>query len=249
MSSINFSSLDFGNASGTDRKLIDHLFMLKEQLEHTLSHLDSENFSYKFFDELTVRVQNGLNLQGVVTFEALENNATTVINGAYIKTGLVDASIFRTYAYATFENNQIVGATTSGEIQMYYVGGNNLPLLAGSLKMDYEGADTDNEALFRIILSTESIEDSHFNVALKLISEYRGSFEAKEMLYLSCDKYHNEAGNVTIEAKNNGDLVGNIVLRANRKNNTGGIESGIIKISGTVIDIKGTVRINDTVIS
>ena len=44
--SINFNSLNLSDNGSIDRQLADHLFMLKEQLEYTLSNLDSTHFIY-----------------------------------------------------------------------------------------------------------------------------------------------------------------------------------------------------------
>ena len=234
MSSINFSSLDFGNTDGTDRKLIDHLFMLKEQLEHTLSHLDSENFSYKFFDELTVRVQKGLNLQGVVTFEALAQNDTTVINGAYIKTGTVSASQFKTYTASNTAN-------TKGEILMYYKTDEEDPegaaILAGGIRMDDEGLGTEDSSRYRLWIYTEKLDDTRFKVSLKLSSAYRASLEAYEKIYIYCADQE-KSGNIELKSRsidlncpNEGQSVGHITLEAG------------------LIDLNGIVRINGEKIS
>ena len=213
MSSINFNSLDFSGNGSTDRQLVDHLFMLKEQLEYTLSNLDSTNFNYKFFDELTVRVQDGLNIQGVVTFEDLANNSQTVINGAYIKTGVMEASQFKTYTYA--EDTQ-----TYGELLFYYQeyldNTPDMAYLAGGMRMDDEGLGTDNSSRFRLWVYTKDIPDSAFKVSLKLSSAYKASLEAVRQIYIHCADEGGYAGIVTIDAS---------VINLN----------GVVRVNGTVI--------------
>ena len=235
---LNFNSLNFsGETSNED--IISHLFMLREQLEYTLSNLDSANFNYKFFDELTVKVQNGLNIEGIVTFKDLAERDSTVINGAVIKTGEVEPSLFKTYSYPV--SNGTAGVT-NGEILMYYTDESTPPLIAGGLRMDYEGAGTDTEAMFRIFLYTESIVNSKFKVALKLQSAYRASFEAKEQLYIKCK------GDVVIESADRNNDVSSIILRSTIINMNGGYSDGAtqgayVRITGD-IDLKGTLKIN-----
>lgn len=197
MSGVNFTSLDMTSNSNVDQKLVDHLFMLKEQLEYTLSNLDSDNFNYKFFDELTVKVQNGLNIEGIVTYTDLANRGQTVINGAYIKTGVMEASTFKTYTYA--ENTE-----TYGEFLMYYQeyleDTQDQALLAGGIRMDDEGLGTDTSSRFRLWIYTEDIPGSEFKVSLKLSSSYKASFEAKNTMYIYCADEGSTAGHITIRA-------------------------------------------------
>lgn len=235
--SVNFSSLDFSGIDGTDRKLIDHLFMLKEQLEHTLSHLDSENFSHKFFDELTVRVQKGLNLQGVVTFEALARNDTTLINGAYIKTGTVSASQFKTYTISDT-------TYTYGEVLMYYKPSESYTdeeaLLAGGIRMDDEGLGKPESSRFRLWIYTDELTDSAFKVSLKLSSKYRASLEAHEKIYIFCDDEGLNPGNIELKAR---------TIYLNCPDNVNTDTLGRVTIKAHYIDLEGTVLINGEKIS
>jgi hypothetical protein len=197
---VSFSSLDFeGNSAVENKRIIDHLFMLREQLEYTLSHLDSNNFSYKFFDDLTVRVKNGLDIEGVVTFYDLANNSQTLINGAYIKTGIMEASLFRTFTYAKTTE-------TSGELLMYYADTPEDTLeqsfLAGGIRMDDAGLGTDTSSRFRLWIYTSAIPRSGFRVSLKLSSAYQASLEAVRQIYIYCadDNQGVSAGQITIRA-------------------------------------------------
>lgn len=243
MSSINFNSLDFSNMSGKlDRQVIDHLFMLKEQLEYTLSNLDSSNFNYRFFDELTVRVQNGLNIEGVVTFEALATNEKTVINGAYIKTGTVEASNFVTYTVSDTTE-------TYGELKMFYKAYEWDPdyqaLLAGGIRMDDEGLGTDTSSRFRLWIYTSELEGSAFRVSLKLSSAYRASLEAQGQIYIYCSKDPDDgAGSVTIGAEraNSSNSVSTVNILASMLSINGGTYNGAQE--NCVVRINGSLYVN-----
>ena len=237
---VNFNSLDFNNISGkSDRQIIDHLFMLKEQLEYTLSNLDSSNFNYRFFDELTVRVQNGLNIEGVVTFEALATNEETVINGAYIKTGTVEASNFVTYTVA-----ETTG--TYGEVKMFYKEYgwwlDDDALLAGGIRMDDEGLGTDESSRFRLWIYTSKLEDSAFRVSLKLSSAYRASLEAQGQIYIYCSMDPEDGpGSVTIGAErtNSPNSISTVNILAGMLNINGGTynaeqETCVVRINGSL---------------
>ena len=240
---VNFNSLDFSNISGkSDRQVIDHLFMLKEQLEYTLSNLDSSNFNYRFFDELTVRVQNGLNIEGVVTFDALATNEKTVINGAYIKTGTVAASNFVTYTVAAT-------ADTYGELKMFYKESDSWPdevaILAGGIRMDDEGLGTADSSRFRLWVYTSELDDSNFRVSLKLSSAYRASLEAKGQIYIYCSVDPKDGpGSVTIGAERNNStsLVSTVNILAEALNINGGTYDG--EQETCVVRIKGSLYVN-----
>lgn len=247
MSSINFSSLDLTSTERIDRQLVDHLFMLKEQLEYTLSNLDSTNFNYKFFDELTVRVQNGLDIQGVVTFEDLANNSQTVINGAYIKTGIVEASNFVTHTVAET-------TYTHGELLMYYKESDRSPdsdvLLAGGIRMDDEGFGTDTSSRFRLWIYTNEFEFSDFRVSLKLSSAYRASLEAQNQIYIYCAKDSKEGtpGTVTIGAEKSSDTsISHVNILAGMLSINGGTYDG--NVEDCVVRITGSLYVNGSKIA
>ena len=192
-----FGLTELNSSTKTDREITDYLFLLKEQLDYTLSNLDSSNFNYKFYEDLTVRVQNGLNIEGIVTFSALATNAETIINGAYIKTGIVEASNFKTYTYAE-------STETYGELLMYYQDKTDDPhdmaFLAGGIRMDDEGLGTDTSSRFRLWVYTQDIPESAFRVSLKLSSAYKASFEAVNNMYIACADDGQTAGHITIRA-------------------------------------------------
>ena len=185
---LNFSSLDFNDIeqSKISRELIDHLFMLKEQLEYTLSNLGTDNWNQK---ELEIFAEK-ISVKGAVTFEDLKNGDETIINGAYIKSGVVEASTFRAFLK---EING--GCSVNGEVSMFYVPEKMTweeavkkddETLAGGLKLDNRGDDNDEEntAQYCMWVYTRNCFDGDDKVALKLSSEYRASLEAVEGIFI-----------------------------------------------------------------
>ena len=197
--SVAFKGFDFIRNGEIDaERLNSQLYMLNERLDWMMSNLNANNFNRYFFDELTVRVAKGLNLEGVVTFKALAENDETVINGARIKTGVVEASSFITYTNSDTTE-------TYGELLMYYTNNNDVtqdnPYLAGEIKMDDAGLGNPASSRYRLWLRTYNIPNSNFKVALKLESAYRASLEAQELIYIKAYTAGSNVGTITLEAE------------------------------------------------
>lgn len=197
--SVAFKGFDFIRNGEIDaERLNSQLYMLNERLDWMMQNLNASNFNRYFFDELTVRVAKGLNLEGVVTFKALAENEETVINGAHIKTGVVEASSFITYTNSDT-------TLTYGELEMYYTNNKDVnqenPYLAGEIKMDDLGLDNDTSSRYRLWIRTQNIPDSDFKVSLKLESAYRASFEAQELIYIKANTAGSQVGRITLEAE------------------------------------------------
>lgn len=217
---INFSSLNFSDVeqSKISRELVDHLFMLKEQLEYTLSNLGTDNFNQK---ELKV-FADSIRVTGAVTFDDLESDEETLINGAYIKSGFIEAgtingayiksgtieaSTIRTF---TEELNQ--GVSVNGAVYMYYVFQNETweealdwnetklgCSLLGGLELNDDGTYDDSDTSTRIRFCLYARNYKHIDgsvlrhCSLKLSSEYRASLEAEEGIFI-----YTSGGEITI---------------------------------------------------
>lgn len=235
--SVAFKGFDFIRNGEINADLLNgQLFMLNERLDWMMSNLNASNFNRYFFDELTVRVAKGLNLEGVVTFKALAENEETVINGARIKTGVVEASEFVTYTdrYDT---------QTYGEIRMYYINGDEVtyenPYLAGGIKMDFAPKTTEAESQFRLWIYTDKIPNSNFKVSLKLESAYRASLEGKELVYIRSSRMtgSNASAKITLDSET-------IYLHANTVNNvqpTITLEAKFVQIKADAIIFNGEI--------
>ena len=199
MGNVNFTSLNFTSAEKNklSREIVDHLFMLKEQLEYTLSNLGMSNFNKKEIEVFT----ESLKVTGAVTFKDLAENSETLINGAYIKSGIFEGSIFRTFTEAKKKNNTKY-YEQYGAVHMYYVpyywpreeavGWDGS--IMGGLELDDNGDDSDNSTRINLRLYARnfasSYTDSNMYCSLKLSSEFRMSLEAKKLIYIrSLDEY------------------------------------------------------------
>lgn len=229
MGNVNFTSLNFTSAekSKLDRELVDHLFMLKEQLEYTLSNLGMGNFNQK---EIKVFAES-LKVTGVVTFKDLAENSETLINGAYIKSGIFEGNIFRTFTEEPedFANNYL---KTNGAVHMYYVlsgetweqavkwhqeyqstGGCTL---LGGLELDDDGVyttDTSTRVRLRLFAQNYKVGGNPIQYcSLKLSSEFRMSLEAQKSVFIyAAEEY------ITIEAPKifiKGEFIVNDVVRS-----------------------------------
>ncbi len=242
---LNFNSLDFSDVEKNkiNRELIDHLFMLKEQLEYTLSNLGTNNWNQK---ELEIFAEK-ISVKGAVTFEDLANGDKTVINGAYIKSGVVEASTFRTFTEQFPISESEYYTETYGTVGMYYIptGWTRQEVieddvfLAGGLKFDDDGLDKAESARFRLWLYTRNFGGMYgyktIPIALKLSSEYRASLEATEQIYIKCSSFVGGVAQVKIVA---GDYDENEVLHG-----------GVITLEGGVIRLNGSVYVNGEQIS
>lgn len=189
---LNFSSLNFSDVeqSKISRELVDHLFMLKEQLEYTLSNLGTDNFNKReleIFAE-SIRVTGAVTFDNVVTFDDLESDDETVINGAYIKSGIVEASTYRTFLEKHGDASAICGT-----VSMYYVPSGSTweyavkkDGLAGGLLLDDRGKNADETTTSRycLWLYARNCWSGDNMVSLKLSSEYRASLEADEQIFI-----------------------------------------------------------------
>lgn len=188
MSVVSFNSLNNIKSDASERELIDRLFLLREELEFALTSLDESNFTKKFYENLevtiiesaTIKVLSGLDISGIVTFEALASGEETIINGAHIKTGTIEASTFITH---TYENNP---TSPDGEVLMYYVTEYGTKFLGGGLRLDGEGEGTDTSSRYRLHLYTKQFASSLFKPSLKLRSENNINFSADEQIYIAC---------------------------------------------------------------
>jgi len=175
-----------------------------------------------------------ITFKGMVTFKSLEDkNDTTIINGAYIKTGEIEAMTMRgnTLEGNVIEGNEITGGTITGtniyganfhcimdsnnkrtgEVRLCYP---NKSTVVGGLQIDNDGKGDETESEERIYLYALG------DFALKLYGRTRVSLEADDFLYINSPE-------ITI-----GTL-------------------SYITIGGdySVVNINGTVKINGTVIS
>lgn len=238
---LNLSSLDFSDIeqSKMSRELIDHLFMLKEQLEYTLSNLGTDNWNQK---ELEIFAEK-ISVKGAVTFEDLANGDETVINGAYIKSGVVEASTFRTFLEKHGDASRL-----NGSVSMYYVPDDWTwddtvkydDGLAGGLMLDDRSGTDDEETMSRycVWLYTRNCFTNYSDsntVSLKLSSEYRASLEAAQLIYIKCSNWGRSLGQVKIIA---GDYDEN-----------GKLDGGVITLTASIIRLEGSVYVNGSLIS
>lgn len=181
LSSLNFSDIEQSKIS---RELIDHLFMLKEQLEYTLSNLGTDNFNKR---ELEIFAES-IRVTGAVTFDDLASGDETVINGAYIKSGIMEASTYRTFLEKHGDASAICGT-----VSMYYVPSGSTweyavkeDGLAGGLLLDDrgKGVDATTTSRYCLWLYARNCWSGDNMVSLKLSSEYRASLEAEEQIFI-----------------------------------------------------------------
>lgn len=134
-----------------------------------------------------------ISFTGFVTFNSLEEDGATTINGGNITTGTIRA--------ITLEGNDIVGGTITGAtlrsvsssdngLEIYY-GAVSRRLLVGGIRFDDNGRGTEDEARYRMFIYTES---GYADWAMKLQSAGGMSLESDENIYIEA------ATNLTLRA-------------------------------------------------
>ncbi len=124
-----------------------------------------------------------IRLTGLVSFQDLKKEGKTTINGANITTGTIKAihisgceiegSVFRTLLRAD--------GTGSGQIDFLYGDSWATENIVATLKMDDNGANTDSETKYRLILETGG---AWLNPAIKLKSAAGISLAADKSIYI-----------------------------------------------------------------
>lgn len=135
-----------------------------------------------------------IKFKGLVTFEDLAGDGTTTINGANVNTGTIKAITIDSCKVkaSTFTSVLNGSGTVSGEMKFYYLA-DYAEFLAGGIKLDSDGAGTDEDAQYRMFLYTNYVAGSDVAFSLKLKSADKISIEAADFLYLYGD-------NITINA-------------------------------------------------
>lgn len=134
-----------------------------------------------------------ISFTGYVTFNSLEEDGGTTINGGNITTGTIRA--------ITMEGNEIIGGTITGTtlqsvsgsdngLELYY-GAVSRRLLVGGICFDDNGAGTSTEARYRMFIYTNS---GYQDWAMKLQSAGGMSLESDANIYIEA------ATNLTLRA-------------------------------------------------
>lgn len=134
-----------------------------------------------------------ISFTGYVTFNSLEEDGGTTINGGNITTGTIRA--------ITMEGNEIIGGTITGAtlqsvsssdngLELYY-GAVSRRLLVGGICFDDNGAGTSTEARYRMFIYTNS---GYQDWAMKLQSAGGMSLESDANIYIEA------ATNLTLRA-------------------------------------------------
>lgn len=171
--------------------MTDQLFMLREQLEHTLSHLDSTNTNQAFFsslaltitDKVQTEVNGKLSIEGAVTFEDLKSDSVTNINGAHIISGTVESTLMMTVTPLTDEifNDQVSGDISTTDSLRFYLN----EKLAGVMYTELEQIlDSKNKIINSPIIALRTYGICN----LFLESAYRASVEASEDIVFECGR-------------------------------------------------------------
>lgn len=124
-----------------------------------------------------------ISFTGYVTFNSLEEDGGTTINGGNITTGTIRA--------ITMEGNEIIGGTITGTtlqsvsgsdngLELYY-GAVSRRLLVGGICFDDNGAGTSTEARYRMFIYTNS---GYQDWAMKLQSAGGMSLESDANIYI-----------------------------------------------------------------
>lgn len=95
-----------------------------------------------------------IRLSGMVTFEDLSGSGTSVINGNNITTGMISAISMRACEFNTLLTTD---GTVGGSIKMWYFKEGTIDVLAGTIRLDDQGAGSESEGKYRMFLSTNSI--------------------------------------------------------------------------------------------
>ncbi len=155
---------------------------------------------FKLTNDFAELSSGEIRITGMVTFADLESDDTTVINGAYIKTGTIESStvaasnVYSSIFATLLTGESAGGGSWDGEIRFYYRNFSDSNI-AGGIRLDDLGANSTFEAPYRLFVYTQNIGSgsSKRSFALKLKSEYKISVEAEDFLYLYGD-------NITINA-------------------------------------------------
>ncbi len=161
-----------------------------ESLDLVVTNGDAESSILLTGDGLKTEAKT-ITFSGMVTFKALGEDKEnpedfTLINGAYIKTGTLEAMtmIGGSIEGAFYKCKLIIGKSEpTGEIKMYYDLGEQ-ESSAGGLRLEYDEGVSPNDpekSKYRMRLYTKS---GTRNVSLKLESAYRMSLEADGVIYI-----------------------------------------------------------------
>lgn len=143
-----------------------------------------------------------IRFSGMVTFEDLSGAGTTVINGSNITTGMIQAISMRSCEFNTLLTTD---GTVGGSIKMWYYKEGTIDVLAGTIRLDDQGAGSENEGKYRMFLSTNSIwyDGNRIDFNLKLRAAGGVSVESVHSgIYLASgtDLMETAAGNLYLRA-------------------------------------------------
>jgi len=104
---INFPTFE----GSTEKQLKDvesYLYMLLENLRYSLANIGTENMNSDELDKIIKMSAKQIDLTGYVTFNALEEEGQTIINGSNITTGTISAD--RLYLTGAIEWSDLTSA-------------------------------------------------------------------------------------------------------------------------------------------
>lgn len=117
-----------------------------------------------------------ISFTGLVTFEALAGSGTTTINGDNIKTGTVKAIDIEGCEFTTVLR---ADGSISGRLNFSYLDAQDV---AGGIRLDDQGAGTENEGKYRLFIYTGTVNGETFH--LKLAPAGKLSIETRELIYI-----------------------------------------------------------------